>query len=174
MLTPWPKTELLAVYNMEQKYEFSVNLRKNIKRRNLNDLSLGINLSGHINQDDRNLYCCSALEWLMWSEWWDMEIISNKPAPVCTLLELLWQSPECHLNTPQSCCWVDISGIQVYTRSGSKKGCPGGSDGKESACGAEDLGFLPVTWAVTLPHSLRKRWHFSSVLAVLEGSWSEE
>ena len=47
---------------MEQKYEFSVNLRKNIKRRNLNDLSLGINLSGHINQDDRNLYCSSALE----------------------------------------------------------------------------------------------------------------
>lgn len=47
---------------MEQKYEFSVSLRKKIKRRNLNDLSLGINLSGRINQDGRNLYCSSALE----------------------------------------------------------------------------------------------------------------
>ena len=37
---------------------------------------------------------------------------------------------------------VDISGIQVYTRSGSDKGFPGGSDGKESACDAEDLGSI--------------------------------
>ena len=70
----------------------------------------------------------------MWPECWDTEVISNKPAPVCTPLELLWQSPQCHLNSPQSCCW----------------------------------------WAVTVPHSLRQRWHLSSVLALLEGSWSEE
>ena len=52
----------------------------------------------------------------------------------------------------------------------SSLGFPGGSDGKESACDAEDLGLIP--WLESFPW--RRGWQPIPVLSPGESPWTEE